>query len=61
MNLKSQYKLTAKDVSYVLDVSPDDIYDLVKSGQLQGRKEGRFWRFRLVDVLKCKNSMKRAA
>ena len=37
--------LTIKQVAEYLQVSPDTVYRLATSGELQGRKIGRIWRF----------------
>jgi len=42
--------LTSKDVSKILDCSPDDMYALVRRGELNAVKVGKFWRYRPADV-----------
>ena len=37
--------LTIKQVAEFLQVSTDTVYRLATSGELQGRKIGRIWRF----------------
>jgi excisionase family DNA binding protein len=49
--------LRARDVAHILDCSPDDVYPLINTGVLKARKVGRLWRFRLEDVLSCKERM----
>jgi len=49
--------LRARDVAHILDCSPDDVYPLINTGLLKARKVGRLWKFRLEDVLSCKERM----
>jgi len=51
--------LRAKDVAHILDLSPDDVIDLARRGKLKARKQGRFWRFRQVDVMAYKKRNER--
>lgn len=44
--------LSSRDVAVLLDVSPDDVNELARRGDLPGFKQGRFWRFRRRDVLR---------
>ncbi len=44
--------LSSRDVALLLDVSPDDVNELARRGDLPGFKQGRFWRFRRRDVLR---------
>lgn len=55
--------LRSKDVAHLLDVSPDDVVDLVHKGKLRAIKVGRIWRYRVADVqaYKRRNSAKRKA
>ena len=46
--------LKSKDVAHILDCSPDDVHLLVHRGDLKGTKVGRFWRYRLEDVMEYK-------
>lgn len=41
----TQEVLTIKQVAEFLQVSTDTVYRLATSGELQGRKIGRIWRF----------------
>ncbi len=47
--------LRSKDVAHILDCSPDDVIELARRGKLKGSKTGRYWRFRLEDVIAYKN------
>ena len=49
--------LRARDVAHILDCSPDDVYPLINTGVLKASKVGRLWKFRLEDVLSCKERM----
>lgn len=53
--------LKSKDVAHILDCSPDDVHLLVHRGDLKGIKVGRFWRYRLEDVMEYKHKMERDA
>jgi excisionase family DNA binding protein len=44
-----------------LDCSPDDVHLLVHRGDLKGTKVGRFWRYRLEDVMEYKGKMEEVA
>ena len=49
--------LRARDVAHILDCSPDDVYPLINTGKLKASKVGRLWKFRLEDVMYCKERM----
>ena len=51
--------LKSKDVAHILDCSPDDVHVLVHRGDLKGTKVGRFWRYRLEDVMEYKRQMEK--
>ena len=53
--------LKSKDVAHILDCSPDDVHLLVHRGDLKGTKVGRFWRYRLQDVMEYKQKMEQDA
>ena len=53
--------LKSKDVAHILDCSPDDVHLLVHRGDLPGTKVGRFWRYRLEDVMEYKRKMEQEA
>jgi len=53
--------LRSKDVAHILDCSPDDVIELARRGKLKGTKTGRFWRFRLEDVLAYKKRQEEAS
>jgi excisionase family DNA binding protein len=42
--------LRARDVARILDMSPDHVLELARSGKLRGEKQGRWWRFSLDAV-----------
>ena len=48
--LMRSFLLRSRDVAHVLDCSPDDVYALIRRGELPAIRKGRFWRFRLRDV-----------
>lgn len=50
--------LKSKEVAHILDCSPDDVHLLVHRGDLEGTKVGRFWRYRLEDVMEYKRKSK---
>ncbi len=50
--------IKSKDVAQILDCSPDYVHLLVHRGELKGTKVGRFWRYRLEDVMEYKRKMK---
>jgi hypothetical protein len=54
-----QTLLRSKDVAHILDTSPDDVNDLARKGKLRGKKRGRYWGFRLADVVAYKKKMER--
>jgi len=41
---------SSKEVSHILDCTPDDVILLANKGKLNGRKKGKFWEFRLKVV-----------
>ena len=50
-SLEDQGKLLrSKDVAHMLDLSPDDVVELVHRGELKATKLGRLWRYRVADV-----------
>ena len=51
--------LKSTDVAHILDCSPDDVIELARKKKLKGTKEGRFWRFRLQDVLEYKKQQEK--
>lgn len=42
--------LRSKDVARILDVSPDDVIKLARTGKLRATKIGRRWEFLARDV-----------
>ena len=48
---KRKQLLRSKNVAYILDLSPDDVVVLARKGKLKAEKLGRYWKFRLHDVL----------
>jgi excisionase family DNA binding protein len=42
--------LRSKDVAHILDMSPDDVIELARSGKIKATKKGRFWRFQERDI-----------
>ena len=48
--LMRSFLLRSKDVAHILDCSPDDVYPLIRRGELPAIRKGRVWRFRLRDV-----------
>jgi excisionase family DNA binding protein len=52
-------QLRSKDVAHILDLSPDDVIDLARSGKLKASKKGRFWRFHQADVIAYKRRNER--
>ena len=56
---KEEQLLKSKDVAHILDCSPDDVHVLVHKGDLKGTKVGRFWRYRLEDVMAYKQKMEK--
>ena len=53
--------LRSKDVAHILDISPDEVIELARKGELKGEKRGRFWWFSEADVRACKKRMKKQA
>lgn len=43
--------LRSKDVDNILDISPDEVVDLVHKRKLTATKVGRIWRYRPEDVM----------
>lgn len=56
---RSEYNLRSKDVAQILDCSPDDVIVLAQRNKLRAKKEGRFWRFRLEDVIAYRKKIER--
>jgi excisionase family DNA binding protein len=52
--MNEEQRLRARDVAHILDCSPDDVYPLINMGKLKATKVGRLWKFKLEDVLECK-------
>ena len=48
---KQKLFLRSKDVAHLLGCSPDDVYQLVRKGELPAIKKGKFWLFRHEDVM----------
>lgn len=46
--------LRSKDVAHILDLSPDDVIELARNDKMKAHKIGRFWRFKLKDVMEYK-------
>ena len=42
--------LISKDVAHILDMSPDDVAQLVRKGKLRATKIGKHWKYRPRDV-----------
>jgi len=57
---KTKVLLQTKDVAHLLDCSPDDIAQFVRTGKLRGTKDGRYWRFRLADVMTYKKEREKS-
>jgi len=55
--MEDEKLLRARDVAHILDCSPDDVYPLINAGELKASKVGRLWKFRLEDVMSCKERM----
>ena len=55
--MEDEKLLRARDVAHILDCSPDDVYPLINTGKLKASKVGRLWKFRLEDVMSCKERM----
>jgi hypothetical protein len=51
---KEQKVMKSRDVAYLLDCSPDDVILLAQKGKLKAHKNGKYWRYRLDDVLEFK-------
>lgn len=51
--------LTAKEAAHILDMSPDDVTELARRGELPGDRVGRFWRFRWRDIVLARNRINR--
>jgi excisionase family DNA binding protein len=47
--------LRSKDVAEILDCTPDDVYDVISSGDVPAIKRGKFWLFRYEDVMAYKD------
>ena len=47
--------LRSQHVAHLLDVSPDEAIELARKRKLKAKKVGRFWRYRLKDVMEYKN------
>ena len=48
---QNSYFLRSRDVSHILDLSPDEVAELAQSGKLKAKKVGRIWRYSLADVM----------
>jgi excisionase family DNA binding protein len=55
--MEDEKLLRARDVAHILDCSPDDVYPLINTGKLKASKVGRLWKFRLEDVMYCKEKI----
>ena len=53
--------LNTKQVSHILDCSPDDVIVLAQRGLLRATKQGRFWRIRYGQVLAYRDAHKMVA
>jgi len=50
--------LRTRDVAYILDMSPNDVLDLIHKRRLEATKKGKYWRFRLHDVMGYQRAQK---
>ena len=50
--------LRSRDVAYILDISPNEVIELVHRRRLKAAKKGKFWRFCLRDVMAYKHAQK---
>ena len=48
---QNSHFLRSRDVSHILDLSPDEVAELAQSGRLKAKKFGRIWRYSLADVM----------
>ena len=53
--------LKSTEAACLLDCSPDHVLAWARAGKLSGKKHGKYWRFRIEDVLKFKENMGREA
>jgi hypothetical protein len=60
-NVTKEYSMRSRDVAQIIDCSPDDVIIAARRGQLIGKKQGRFWRFRLSDVRAWKKQLAKSA
>ena len=51
--------LRSKDVAHILDMSPDDVIELARRGEIKATKQGRFWRFQERDITAYVRKQKR--
>jgi hypothetical protein len=52
-------RLRSKDVTWILDCSPDDVVEQARKGKLKATKQGRRWVYRHADVMAYKRRQKR--
>jgi excisionase family DNA binding protein len=48
--LEKGYDLRTKDVAHILDLSPDEVVELIHKKRLRAIKVGQIWRYSLEDV-----------
>jgi len=51
--------LSAKEAAILMDVSPDDVTELARRGEIPGQRKGRFWKFIWRDVVLARNRINR--
>ncbi len=58
---KQKLFLRSKEVAVILDCSPDDLYNVISSGDMPAFKRGKFWLFRYEDVMAYKDREENSA
>jgi excisionase family DNA binding protein len=53
MSEKEEF-LEPETVARILDLTPDEVIQLARSGELKATKMGRFWKYRRADVMAFK-------
>ena len=55
---KDKLFLRSRDVAHILGISPDEVYEPLRNGELKASKTGRSWLFRYEDVMAYKEEQR---
>ena len=56
---KDEKLMRSRDVAHMLDCSPDDVIEMARRGKIRATKDGRYWKFKLADVMAYKKKLEK--